>query len=312
MSNKLVHPSLPSFAVSVLINNQPVSVYDIKQEGNKVIGYIEAQTGQEFQISCTMIDKSLCKVSKACRLVTLLDGSEVDAVCHKHQSQKAKGADQTHTNTIQGYTNSHSTLRPFVFGQVSMTDDDAQTMTAGEEFYKGLGSIEVHYHRLQKMVKKPGGGGYVPPAFAKHSVHEAYKKAELSHQAESALFGGLAEYNPVSVRYLDPKKGPPFVSFEFRYCSRFLLETQNCLPANMMPAPAPADDSDDAVESNGDEAEEEQEKQKHEEEEEIIVIASTRRMAKSTGSQKSNKKHKAKREAKPVAKNEPTEVLVLD
>ncbi|KAK4052210.1 hypothetical protein OIO90_004432 [Microbotryomycetes sp. JL221] len=188
VATELTHPRLPSSEAFVLINDQRVNVYDIKYEGeNKVVGYIEAQESQEFEIGYKYVPGVLYGGSTAFSIVSRVDG-------------------------------------------------------IGEDFHKNVGSIQMQLRRLEPFQVDDKVAKDYKPGFQKEILHEASKKATLSHQVEL----GLSKHN-VNTKtmchptFIDSRYASPYVQFEFRYMSRFLLEIGGHLPAHLMPAsPSPA------------------------------------------------------------------------
>ncbi|KAM0791133.1 hypothetical protein ACM66B_005619 [Microbotryomycetes sp. NB124-2] len=218
---ELTHSSLPSFEAYVLVNGQRVDVYDIKQIGNKVIGYIESRDGAEFEVGYSYLGSRLSKINKAFDVTAMVDDATIESFVQKSRPGSSTPADVT----VQGFRETPTTLQPLLFTKLSLTDND-ELASQSEDFVRNVGSIQLRYRRIKDYVPSTRPSTFVQPAFQQRSLHEANKKAKLSHQA-----GNL--------EFLDPLQGPPFVQFEFRYCSRFLLEIENHLPAHLMPAPAP-------------------------------------------------------------------------
>lgn len=82
--------------------------------------------------------------------------------------------------SFSGFTESATSERPLVFGKALTTDDDEIACT-DEKIVKGMGVIQVTYRRVKSF-----GAPYTPEAKAVPAevrLHEASKKAQLSHQA---------------------------------------------------------------------------------------------------------------------------------
>ncbi|KAK4052211.1 hypothetical protein OIO90_004433 [Microbotryomycetes sp. JL221] len=227
VATELIHPRLPSFEAFVLINDQRVNVYDIKFEGEShVIGYIEAQEDQEFKFGYDYGAANLLDTSK---------GLEVLSIRRSKHKFSWNLHSPTRSSRVEG-------LRDSPFANISLTDDDdLATQDAG--FVKSVGTIEMQYRRVLDLGwgSKSSWKNTSYPGFEKQNLHEQTKKASVSHQAELGEAKAFRNEKVQGVswcKYLDPREEEPYVKFEFRYRSRFLLESEGRLPAHMMPAPS--------------------------------------------------------------------------
>ncbi|KAK4046752.1 hypothetical protein OIV83_005857 [Microbotryomycetes sp. JL201] len=293
---ELTHPRMPSFKAFVLVNGQRVNVYNISQVGPRTtVGYIEASDDQEFEIGYESLGSELHKVSKALDVTALVDDTFVDARCFYN----IPGNREPRRRTIDGFRENPTSIRPFKFGTVALTDDEDR-VPQSESFHKNVGTIQLKCRRLH---------GYSTGAeasfgcFEKQSLHEASKKARLSHQAEL----GASKHSPdlgsfCTPSYIDHHSDKAFAVIEFRYCSRFLLEIGGHLPAHLMPPapatpPPPAPLLDPTRESDDESSQSSSE-----------LSRLRKRVAELERSK--NKKRKIKRER--AVKPEPGEVVVLD
>ncbi|KAI5481239.1 hypothetical protein MNV49_004859 [Pseudohyphozyma bogoriensis] len=115
-----------------------------------------------------------------------------------------------------------TTLQPFEFSKLSVVAEEEQS-TASETFLKNLGRISLRLERVTEIKPVDDLAQNINRASASQSVHEATKKATLSHQTR------LGESQPCTPRRgyrcqaIDPKD-KPWYDFEFQYLSRDLLE----------------------------------------------------------------------------------------
>ncbi|KAK4048289.1 hypothetical protein OIV83_004810 [Microbotryomycetes sp. JL201] len=268
------HPRLPGLQAQIKVNGQAADVYDIRYEGDgKVVGYIEALEGQEVALSFTLTASKLAPVHTAFEITVGADNHHRLATWRFAPKQTSKFPHTYEKGTIR---DSATTVRPLTFAPVSVTDDEAKAVQ-DEHFLASASTFTVDVRRLSKLSKKRVNNQRDSKSsqdtyaykriFEKQPVHEKFKPTVLSHQTElgpprenfwKGRSGSLFKY---SSTYLDPKEGAPYVQFEFRYRSRFLLEVGHHLPAHMMPSsnePAPENTrmvdltTNDSEESNND------------------------------------------------------------
>lgn len=114
------------------------------------------------------------KHRSSCKRLSAYRGSEETYVCpsllHSWSERALMTAPQT-------------TIRPFLFGRVQLTDKDDEACN-DETVIKGLGSITMKYIRVQNVRKTTTGHHFTPAKT--QTVHERAKKAKLSHQVRYA------------------------------------------------------------------------------------------------------------------------------
>lgn len=119
-----------------------------------------------------------------------------------------------------------TTLRPFLFSKLSLTDDDDRA-TTDEKIVRGMGSISLRVYRVKvtgpSLATSTSVTASRKPDFVPAVLHESSKKAQISHQTG---FGHAEKDRPKSrVNYdrIDPRKTPCF-TLGLHYRSRTILE----------------------------------------------------------------------------------------
>ncbi|GAA5972263.1 hypothetical protein JCM11641_002378 [Rhodosporidiobolus odoratus] len=216
------------YAAWVTVDGQAVPVYKVEHTSSyppKTTCYIECAEGQQFQV--VMENRAYYGGHLAFWLH--VDGTRMDGFSIKQPHQPG---------TSYGKRISATDVRPYVFSQVSLTDD-AELATTDEKVIKGLGTVRVEVHRTKLLGQTPLANDFADDA-KQHVVDERSKKATMSH---STSFGA-AVHRPVaghsdSVQYIDPEDSPGAI-LEFKYRSRALLELDGIVE------PAPVEDASSA------------------------------------------------------------------
>ncbi|ORY79700.1 hypothetical protein BCR35DRAFT_331951 [Leucosporidium creatinivorum] len=209
---ELTSTRMPGCSAWVTVDDKPLPVYSALSEGNKSIGYIEAIEGAQFKcIIATDERKRLPKTTP--RISTWMDAVYA-------------GAQVTAT-----------TQRPFQFAKLSLTDDEDRACRE-EQVVKNMGTLQVKVIRVKDL----HDADYVP-LDGLHSevvLHEATKKATLSHQTSLAPPQASPKMGLQTRCTEIDSPVNPFYTFEFRYRSRALLELEGQAPALPAPSPPPA------------------------------------------------------------------------
>ncbi|GJN88346.1 hypothetical protein Rhopal_001311-T1 [Rhodotorula paludigena] len=150
--HRLSFPGIEDVHAWVTVDGKPLEVYGRTAQNGKAVGHIEATEGAHFEVFAADLRKSI-NAPHVRRLY--LDGQ-----------RSLMTAPQT-------------TIRPFLFGRVQLTDKDDEACN-DETVIKGLGSITMKYIRVQNVRKATTGHHFTPAKTP--TVHERAKKAQLSHQ----------------------------------------------------------------------------------------------------------------------------------
>ncbi|KAJ7592540.1 hypothetical protein C8J56DRAFT_1126896 [Mycena floridula] len=185
--------------------------------------WIVSEAGKQFTINF----KSL---GALCGGYPSIDGNEVCGTL-------AGPADLYKVGTIQGYYTDTQTIRPFLFSDIDLTDEDT---FLHQKLHPEFGDITLSIYRVQIT-----GRGRVPvPENIQEpgKLHERSKKGMI-HQIGAAP---AIPYNHIftEVRQL----GPPVVKFVFKYRTMAQLMANEIVPRPKRPAEASielSDDSDD-------------------------------------------------------------------
>ncbi|GAA5875426.1 hypothetical protein JCM16303_000621 [Sporobolomyces ruberrimus] len=134
------------------IDGQPVQVYSKDQaKDGKSDSYIEAIEGKEFVVNWADLRKS--RVEDSYTVHVYVDGikqtglvTEVDWNFHHKSPEKASWR----CAKFEGKRTGENEERPFLFGKLSTTDDDAVACT-DEKVIKNLGTICIAYRRVKNV-----------------------------------------------------------------------------------------------------------------------------------------------------------------
>ncbi|KAK4048290.1 hypothetical protein OIV83_004811 [Microbotryomycetes sp. JL201] len=244
--SELTHPRVPSLKAQVVVDGKLAAVYDTKYEGgNKVTGYIEAIEGKDFTVQFQCRDSELAPYYKALKVNVAADHHNLASWAFKPK----RSSTAVDTCSVGSVRDSAITVRPLRFGTVSVTDTE-QDGVDNANVYESAGKLTIEVRRLSSLnfVKvKAGSKTAYDEGFKKQPLHEKFKPSLLSHQTELGppKFSNAPKRSGYrnKVDYIDSKDGPPYVLFEFRYLSRFLLELGDHIPPHLLrdsDAPAPA------------------------------------------------------------------------
>ncbi|GAA6036581.1 hypothetical protein JCM8097_001236 [Rhodosporidiobolus ruineniae] len=220
-----LYDSQLQFSAYVQVDGQPVPIYKIEYGANgKATCYIESQEGKEFTVGFTneaYYDSTIATFLN-------VDGQESGGFTVQTTQQKA---------VFDGKRVSATTIRPFQFAKIALTDDSS-IATTDELAVKNLGTLQVEIYRANVI-----GEEYAAESFkeAKQNVFdERSKKAQLSHQAG---FGAekvkVDSGRRTRMHYIDPYRSPWRV-LEFKYRSRTLLELEDIVKPLAAAKPEPA------------------------------------------------------------------------
>ncbi|KAI5477501.1 hypothetical protein MNV49_006286 [Pseudohyphozyma bogoriensis] len=221
----------------VCVNGQPVEIYSIKesQDGRKLTGFIESREGEQFTIHSAG-PKSQSIVTRPYGDGTRWGGGLLIKSPESEGHYYATG-NERYNVTFSGLQQGDNLERPFLFNKLNLTDDQ-DLATTDETTIKQLGTIQVRIQRVSSFWELADSRyGDAPAA---KMIHEKQKKAMLSHQAGlgapryKAPTGGQLQ-----ATYMDTE-AEPYLTFEFRYLSRTLLELGGHVPESDEPVPLPA------------------------------------------------------------------------
>ncbi|GAA5909539.1 uncharacterized protein JCM6883_003981 [Sporobolomyces salmoneus] len=233
----LVAPLVPELLAWVEVNGEPLQVYGAEVSGNKAIGYIEAKEGQQFKVRYLDNRPWQSRPGQAYVMRLCVDGSNLrgfitrlDDGLFRHDAYS-----KDRVATFSGLQTSEGFEHPFLFSKLVTTDSDALACS-DEQIIKNLGTLQLRYIRATNV--RP----CVKPVFENGKaslIHERAKKAQLSHQAN---FGEAVPIKPIpnpTTDYIDSIE-TPFLSIEFRYRSRQLLQLEGYIPHSPAASPEPS------------------------------------------------------------------------
>ncbi|KAM0756130.1 hypothetical protein T439DRAFT_320822 [Meredithblackwellia eburnea MCA 4105] len=206
-------------SASVCINQKPVALYKAKTTPAKLSAYIESSSEKEFTVTFT--DSRAARTPLGAVLV--LDGVECEAYCLDPEAVN-KGP----VATFIGKRESPSSIRPYKFSKVSLTDDPNLAIS-DEKILRGIGTIQVKVCRVRVVGSTSSFNSSVYREEGSKILNEQTKKAQISHSTGL----GHAKYSvppmATKVEWIDTTQRPLLV-FEFIYRSRTLLELQGIIP----------------------------------------------------------------------------------
>ncbi|GAA5932508.1 hypothetical protein JCM3775_005939 [Rhodotorula graminis] len=210
----------------VSVDDQPVEIYRVEHKDRKSTCYIEARDGKEFVVN---FGPRLAGGTDLA-VYAVIDGSRVEGL----SLTRARG---TLPHKFIGARISSTTIRPFQFAHIALTDD-ADEACQTESVVKNLGTIQLEVYRTRILGKVPNHEQY--DSFEQPVVDEKSKKATMSHStaygaAKTSVSSGQAD----SVDWID-RLGSPFWTLEFKYRSRALLELEDIVKPVVEPSPPPA------------------------------------------------------------------------
>ncbi|KAJ7592539.1 hypothetical protein C8J56DRAFT_1161681 [Mycena floridula] len=138
--------------------------------------------------------------------------------------------------TIQGFRTSVDTVRPFVFSEISLTDEDS---FLNQQLNPSFGDISIEITRVEIL------GDENKPYYLKHipgpeKLHERSKKA-LVHQIGAAPEPMISSSTTVRTK----KAGFPIVKFVFKYRSLDQLMANDIVPRLKRVSEAVDDDDEE-------------------------------------------------------------------
>ncbi|TCD68330.1 hypothetical protein EIP91_010968 [Steccherinum ochraceum] len=201
------------YSAQVLVNGVQAKEYgkDDKADANTVSCYIPSNAGETFSLE--MRNNGASKVS----FDVHMDGKFVSG----------KLASPGQTASITGVDVSDTLYRPFTFGEIHLTDDDA-AMNATT--WMEIGCIEVLVRRINdattpgKPLRDHSG------VLSSRAIHERSKKAG-THRV---LFGPVVARTPLvtqTVKFIDTAERP-FARFKFLYRPIDILRAQGIIPSS--------------------------------------------------------------------------------
>ncbi|GAA5916943.1 hypothetical protein JCM8208_001653 [Rhodotorula glutinis] len=210
----------------VSVDNQPVEIYQVEHKDRKSTCYIEAREGKEFVVNFAPSYGGATDLA----VHAVIDGSKVDGI-------SLPRARRDLPYSFAGARISDTSIRPFQFAQIALTDDVDEACQA-ESVVKNLGTIQLAIHRTRILGKVPSTMRY--DNVKQPVVDEKSKKATMSHStaygaAKASATTGQAD----SVDWID-RVGSPVWTLEFKYRSRTLLELEDIVKPIVAPSPPPA------------------------------------------------------------------------
>ncbi|GAA5829666.1 hypothetical protein JCM11251_000242 [Rhodosporidiobolus azoricus] len=232
--HRLAFPGIEGLYGYVSVDDEALEVHGVEVVDDKMIAYIEAKEGRQFEVRFN--DQRRSGEDYAVRF--FVDGSKVKGSVTEKASSFFRSAPDAERRviTVRGKMQDATTLLPFLFAPLATTDDD-ELACSDENFIKGLGSIQIKYHRVNNVhsSERPPPAAHSNPG----PVHEHSKKAAVSHQA---AYGAAVTVEPlgcVSYDHIDPMDSP-LSTVEFRYRSRAILQFEDYIPADPAASPSPA------------------------------------------------------------------------
>ncbi|BGP38175.1 hypothetical protein JCM10450v2_002112 [Rhodotorula kratochvilovae] len=227
-------PGFNSLYAWIEVEGAPLQVYGIKEDGKKVVAYVEAKDGKQFEVHYLDL-RSTCPTSHVVRLY--VDGSCVNGMVVKREHSKFQDPPDGSSRKIvfEGSEDTRTAIRPFRFSKLQLTDDDGRACS-DEQVVKNIGTVQLKYSRVDNVRSTDA---FTAHAARVPTIHEKTKKAQLSHQVG---FGDPVDI-PAGARFafdwID-REDDPLTMLEFRYRSRDLLQLKGYIEVSPPPeAPSP-------------------------------------------------------------------------
>ncbi|KAF9062864.1 hypothetical protein BDP27DRAFT_1427456 [Rhodocollybia butyracea] len=215
MTRKML--SFESFSASIVVDGQPLNEYNVETSSKRgcttVTCWIASEAGKQYKVhwkdtACTVANEGAVYVDGA------YCGSKI---LHNGHNSRVK--------IVQGIKTSPTSLRPFEFSHLNMTDNE----DAGLEMPINVGQIELRFRRWQRVCatgKGPSGGisgGLSLPA--ERTFNEKAKKG-IDHQTKFGEAVGI----PISKTTCGRATGEAFLQFHFRYRPLAVLQAHGIAP----------------------------------------------------------------------------------
>ncbi|GAA5920687.1 hypothetical protein JCM1841_002897 [Sporobolomyces salmonicolor] len=246
---------LADFAAWVLVEGRAVELHAVKAAGPmKMICYIVApspspSSSPEFAVGFR--DERLASASAADLLVECVvdgiplphDRQIIRAWKDENQWTDSKERARKRAFTWWGRRESTSSIRPFIFSPLRLTDDEDAACTS-EAVLRSLGTIQLRIFRgraggAADPMSHDEFGAVEAPVFDESS--QKVKGGAISHQA--GLGPSRLEHQGVRSSFVmspEDSVDKPYAIFEFVYRSRDVLELQGIVQPEARPATPPS------------------------------------------------------------------------
>ncbi|TCD68339.1 hypothetical protein EIP91_010977 [Steccherinum ochraceum] len=204
-------PGILGLSAQILVDGEKLEEYGEEVvNGNTVSCYVASQVDQNFVIQIENTSQDLVTFR------TWIDGKDVQGLlCSRGDTDVVEGVDVTPT-----------TMRPFHFGALRLTDDDTvRDLVAG----KDVGCIELRVLRARPGTSKPATFRDHSSHISDEAVHERSKKSG-SHRVALGTTQNQPAVERVRTQKLDPSDRP-YARIRFLYRPHDLLQAQGIIPA---------------------------------------------------------------------------------
>ncbi|KZT06460.1 uncharacterized protein LAESUDRAFT_759296 [Laetiporus sulphureus 93-53] len=218
--------------VAIVAEIEKLTEYATTRESDAMTScYIPSEAGRKFKIRFG--NKSATDMSVHCFVNGQLVAREL---VKSYKSRSLKGM------RICGCT-----VRPFMFSNVTLTDDDNVAL-AGTTNADNLGVIEIRVYRCMTIGSGPFEAVRGVSFTEVGPIHERTKKAG-SHCVSLGESEATHRARTMDVRYIDdPRRSPPHITFRYNYRPMGMLIAQDIAPR---PLPPPSETTNVHVERRG-------------------------------------------------------------
>ncbi|SGZ14671.1 BQ5605_C029g10610 [Microbotryum silenes-dioicae] len=218
-------PSTSDYDCYVAIDGRRVPVYAASSCGGHLHGYVESIAGSAFTVHVLAKGRQLNRDERAIAL-------DVDG--NRMAFQKAPRDCRTSANapdrvvSFLGQRCSATTIKPFYFADLSLTDDDRRATHVDEHTLRSLGTIALKFYRVRIE------GVNSAPRFATADTAVVHEKAKhrAHHQVKLGEARSATQKEHLRYAWID-KRNSPYLSISFSYLPREMLEARDLMPRSI-------------------------------------------------------------------------------
>ncbi|SCZ96941.1 BZ3500_MvSof-1268-A1-R1_Chr4-2g06876 [Microbotryum saponariae] len=223
--NPFSNSSTSDYDCYVAIDGRRVPVYAASSCGGHLHGYVESIAGSAFTVHVLAKGRQLNRDERAIALD--VDGTRM-------AFQKAPRDCRTSANapdrvvSFLGQRCSATTIKPFYFADLSLTDDDRRATHVDEHTLRSLGTIALKFYRVRIE------GVNNNPRFATADTAVVHEKAKhrAHHQVKLGEARSATQKEHLRYAWID-KRNSPYLSISFSYLPREMLEARDLMPRSI-------------------------------------------------------------------------------
>jgi len=202
--------TLCEYSAWITVDDNELAQYptEVSSDGKKVSCWIASEAGKKFSVHLTAPESS--------RATAISAYVKVDGI---NCGGKIRAPSHSRSIRVSGFSTSRTTIRPFAFAHLDLTDDDT---FLDQHVSRDLGNITIKVWVIiegiddRKREQAPD----------QLKVHERSKKA-ISHHVKLEAEVPCTYQPTYKTRFLDKK---PLVAFVFKYRQLELLQTNGISP----------------------------------------------------------------------------------